>query len=738
MKFKRITALLLAFAMIIGMLPSIAMADSHKFKDIKTDYWATEYIQALVNNGILSGYANGNFAPENGISREEFAVILFKTFGLDEVRPSTPSFKDVDASRWSYAYVEATKEYLTGYFPPNGKPTFDPEGKATREDVAVALVRALSLDKNTSISPDKYLNFSDASDVSPNLRDEVALAVKNQLIGGFPNGTLKPAAPVTRAQASAMVYKIIKNTYTSSTTSYTTEINIPNSVTSPQIPISIKLPANSGLVINDKAVSYSGTNYTGTYKLDQTGTYTLTITVTYPNLKKETFTRVVTYTASAPVITLSTSIPEKVTSNSLSLKFKVSDSNNALSYVKVNGEKVNRALFSEYYTPTLTLKEGLNEITIEAVNASGQVTKNKYYVTLESAATTLTILNLPTTSSTAQISFDVKIVDPYDSYVYLYINDERYTVYSNKNKTITYTLNKGDNALTFKIVNSRNKVTTITKVISYNTSAPVIKMTSASSATKSDYTLTFNVTDALYNPQFLAIKVNSKAYVASADGVVSIPVSLSNGVNNFSVEVTNPDSKTTKTTLSVTFAPNAPVISGNMPDNVTSANTSWPFTITDFGGKSITATLNSVSLPVVSKGNGQYEIMLNPTLVVGANNFYLKVTSDSGLSAVYQKTVNFSPAAPLLNLSEVPASVSNAALILSGTASDSSGKPLTLTVNGNSVAISNTGAFNQTLTLVSGPNTITISATNIYGLTTTLTKTVTYTPVVTPPVTPSN
>lgn len=729
MKLKRLASLLLAFTMLLGTIPTISHASSNnKFKDVKSDYWAQEYIQALVNNGIISGYGDGNFAPEKGISREEFAVILYKTFGLDEVRPANPSFRDVPTDRWSYAYIEATKNYLTGYFPPSGKPTFDPEGQATREDVAVALVRALNLDKNGTVTVDDDLDFKDEADISPNLRDEVALAVENKLIGGFPNGTLLPTAPVTRAQASAMVYKIIKNTYVSSNVTYSSTVNIPDQVSNGIVPISVKLPANSSLVINNKNVAYSGTSYYGEWQLSAPGSATFAVVITYPNNKSETFTKIVQYNLSSPTIKLQDNLPEKVTNSNFNFKFTVADNNGGSPVVKVNGTQVYKSFFSDNYSTNLTLKEGSNDIVIEAKNSAGIVSTRTFKVVYETAATTINIINLPSSSNKADISFDVKVTDQYDNTLYLYINNDRYTVSNDRIKTLTYTLDKGENTLVFKVINSKNKVTTVTKTVTYQTSAPAISLKSPIDVTKPDYNLEFKISDTMYKAQYLNVKVNGKTYTQDLEGNVKVPVTLQSGKNLFTVEVTNPDNKLSKLEVTVNYVPKAPVINGELPNSSSVQNPEWLIKIEDPSGKAITVSVNDKATAVVDKGNGNYELNLKPSLVVGNNTFVIKVVSDSGLQANYQKVVSFNPSAPVINLSQLPTVTADAKLTVNGNASDANDSKFVLKINGEVVSLTSTGNFSKELTLVAGNNVIVISAVNQYGLENSIQKTVTYTP----------
>lgn len=644
MKSRKLSTLLLIIVLFVSSLPSMAFAsENKKFKDVQSTYWANEYIQVLVNNGILSGYSNGNFAPEKGITREEFAVVLFKTFGLDEAKPSTPSFKDVDASRWSYGYIEAAKPYLTGYFPPNGKPTFDPEGQASREDVAVALVRALNLDAiGSSASIDK-LNFSDIADISPNLRDEVALAVNNHLISGFPNGTLQPSASITRAQASAMVYKVIKSTFSKANVTYSAEVKMPEQVSSNVVPINIKLPANTKLVINEKTIEYTGTNYSGNWKISEgPGTYTFKINLQYPNSKVETITRQVVFTAGAPVITMIDTISEKVSQSKLLVKFNVKDPNgSALSLVNVNGTAVTKGYFNDYYSTTLQLKEGYNDILIEAKNQLGLVTTKSIRVLYEVSTPTISIINIPATSNKANINIDLKVSDPVDSTLYLYVNELKYKITNNKAVTIPYKLIKGENVITFKVVNSQNKMSTVSKTVVYQTVAPAITFTSPATSTKAAYSLELKVTDTLYKSQYLAVKVNEKSALVNSDGTVSYPVTLISGKNLITVEVSNPDGKVTKTDFTVTYTPSAPPITfSDIQTNTSGAAVTISGNL--YGGEDTTAVVLKIKGEVVAiTPSGNFTKTL--PLLAGDNVILIQATNRSGITTEVTKIIKYAP-----------------------------------------------------------------------------------------------
>jgi hypothetical protein len=52
------------------------------FGDVQPDYWAAAWIKQLVTEGITTGCGNGNYCPENPVTRAQMAVFLVRTFNL--------------------------------------------------------------------------------------------------------------------------------------------------------------------------------------------------------------------------------------------------------------------------------------------------------------------------------------------------------------------------------------------------------------------------------------------------------------------------------------------------------------------------------------------------------------------------------------------------------------------------------------------------------------------------------
>ncbi|MGP4070400.1 N-acetylmuramoyl-L-alanine amidase [Halobacillus sp. B29] len=110
-----------------------------KFPDVTEEHYASGYIASAAEKGIISGYADGTFHPNEKVTRAQMATLLARAFDLNET--SSHSFTDVAKSAWYYTPINkvATAEITVGY--PDG--TFKPSKDITREEFSVLMARAM-------------------------------------------------------------------------------------------------------------------------------------------------------------------------------------------------------------------------------------------------------------------------------------------------------------------------------------------------------------------------------------------------------------------------------------------------------------------------------------------------------------------------------------------------------------------------------------------------------------------
>ncbi len=109
------------------------------FSDIRTHQLANHIAMAKAL-GITSGYADGTFKPNNVLTRAEMVALLVRALGVPLINPTTPSFSDVKKTDWSYQVIETgrARGLLSGY----GDGTFRPNNSVTRAELAALIVNA--------------------------------------------------------------------------------------------------------------------------------------------------------------------------------------------------------------------------------------------------------------------------------------------------------------------------------------------------------------------------------------------------------------------------------------------------------------------------------------------------------------------------------------------------------------------------------------------------------------------
>ena len=178
---------------------------TQKFSDVPASYWAFNYIAEMAERNVLSGYPDGKFYPNNNVTRAEFAKIMTAAAGL-KISIGYSSYEDVNYTDWCSPYIEAARYYLSGYVS-NGKSYYMPNNNALREDIAVALVKLKGYDTTGFDLSLLQTMFSDWKSISTGAQPYVAVAVEQELISGYDDGTFKPDNNMTRAEFTSALMR---------------------------------------------------------------------------------------------------------------------------------------------------------------------------------------------------------------------------------------------------------------------------------------------------------------------------------------------------------------------------------------------------------------------------------------------------------------------------------------------------------------------------------------------------
>ena len=115
------------------------------FTDIDDSKWYASSIGYMEKKGLITGYKDGTFKPQKTITRAEFARILAGYANLSPISGGT-AYRDVKSSHWASGYIAAVEQ--AGLMSGRGKGRFAPSENITRQEVCAALNKALGRDAN--------------------------------------------------------------------------------------------------------------------------------------------------------------------------------------------------------------------------------------------------------------------------------------------------------------------------------------------------------------------------------------------------------------------------------------------------------------------------------------------------------------------------------------------------------------------------------------------------------------
>lgn len=175
------------------------------FSDVPADAWYAEAVQYVYENGLMTGTSDTTFSPDLTTSRSMIATILWRMAGSPVVNYAM-DFADVPADQWYAEAVRwASSEGIVGGY---GNGSFGTGDPITREQFAVMLYRFaqkqgydVSVGENTNI-----LSYTDVSSVSEYAIPAIQWAVGSGVITGM-GDTLAPQGETTRAQAAMMLMR---------------------------------------------------------------------------------------------------------------------------------------------------------------------------------------------------------------------------------------------------------------------------------------------------------------------------------------------------------------------------------------------------------------------------------------------------------------------------------------------------------------------------------------------------
>ena len=199
-------------AMFVFSLTLPAMA--FQFPDVPTNHWAAEQMDILSDKGVIVGYPDGTFRPDENVTRAEFASMAIKALGQEHTSVAQPvNFTDITEDFWAYDAIQKSVFFDLISCPPAGEP-FRPDDTVTRAESITVAVNALTTEQISEAKAKEVLSkYADAASVPESFLIPAGKSeILNMLVVMPTDGkaSLEPVRPATRAEVAAILYKMME------------------------------------------------------------------------------------------------------------------------------------------------------------------------------------------------------------------------------------------------------------------------------------------------------------------------------------------------------------------------------------------------------------------------------------------------------------------------------------------------------------------------------------------------
>ena len=170
------------------------------FADVPATHWAYEAIEKLAAAGIINGVGDGTFNVDGNVTRAEFAKMIVVAMGI-EATATESAFEDCTADAWFTPYVVAAAE--AGYVTGMTETYFGADELISRQDICTILGRVLAVESEVAAE------FIDADQIADYAVKYVNALVEMGIINGYEDGSFRPEANATRAEAAKIVNGVL-------------------------------------------------------------------------------------------------------------------------------------------------------------------------------------------------------------------------------------------------------------------------------------------------------------------------------------------------------------------------------------------------------------------------------------------------------------------------------------------------------------------------------------------------
>ncbi len=177
------------------------------FTDVN-NHWAKDVINDLAKYGYVNGMGNGTYAPDSTLTRAQFIKMVADLYDM-EAPVYDGRFKDVAGNEWYMASLVTADDLGLIDVAMKIGGVINPNAPITREEAATIAAR-VAKERGAKADAANATSFADAASISKWAAAGVKDAASFGLIKGYEDGSYKPAATLTRAEAAQILFRIVE------------------------------------------------------------------------------------------------------------------------------------------------------------------------------------------------------------------------------------------------------------------------------------------------------------------------------------------------------------------------------------------------------------------------------------------------------------------------------------------------------------------------------------------------
>ena len=184
-------------------IKNVLNTDDDTTEDVMSDirdHWAENEIKDFINKGYIDGYPEGDFKPNDSMTRAEFVKTFNKVFGLTGI-----SGKVFDDTIGHWAQDEIDIAVTNGVCQGTSDTEFEPNEPITRQEAAKMLANYKNISDENHDKSQTYYDYNEVDDWAKN---ELEAVIEYGYMNGTPEGYLNPKNPIKRAEVVAMLSRV--------------------------------------------------------------------------------------------------------------------------------------------------------------------------------------------------------------------------------------------------------------------------------------------------------------------------------------------------------------------------------------------------------------------------------------------------------------------------------------------------------------------------------------------------